>query len=134
MAMRISSAFVSTYAEMVGGRVSIIGAFPAGLTISADLPSTQSLGFTCVCEIDPTEIGRTVTFDLLLSAPSGTKSQLWHFAGQIVAVPGLPRNAPMRETYICQVPVVFQMGGLHYFEFVGEGLSTAVPFYIECVR
>jgi hypothetical protein len=132
--MRINSAFVANYAEFVNGRASIIGAFPAGFTIPADLPFTSSLGFVCLCDIDQADFGQTFTFDLHLVAPSGLKTQLWHFSGPLVAPPNLPRNAPMFESFICQTPVVFQMEGLHSLEFVGNGLSRTVPFAVECVR
>jgi len=132
--MRVSSALVATYAEYVNGRVSIIGAFNAGINIPSNLPSTQWLGFVCECEFEEADLGNMLAVDLSLVSPSGVRTQIWHFAGAVAAAPGLPRGAPLRESLVCEAQVVFQMEGLHSFEFAGSGLSASIPFYVALVR
>jgi hypothetical protein len=100
------------------------------------LPAVQQTTLVWAVELEPSEVGHHLSFDVTMRSPDGSQTNVGHVETPTGWQPGQPQNTPyFVETLYLPLTLTFQQPGLHWFDIVSaDGMVYQLRFWVEGLK
>jgi hypothetical protein len=136
MRMQLTNAFLANYAEVRGGVLTAVGAYPEWWDLPV-IPGAAPIFLVAILDLKETDLGHVFWFDLAVRRPGQSDDESVGFVQALRTKPEkpeeIPEGVPLRNTVVVPANIVFGVAGLHQFALSERGgdQSVRIPVWIR---